>query len=167
MYNSLSQTLLKLALPGVPDIYQGQEVWDFSLVDPDNRRPVDYPLRMKLLDEMKRRSLTDGARTELLADVLREWKDGRIKMLLTHLLLQKRTESPELFLEGDYLPLEVVGERAEHVFAFARRIDGKALIGVAPRLPWTFRKATGAGFEERSAWGDTALVLPKQLPGAP
>jgi (1->4)-alpha-D-glucan 1-alpha-D-glucosylmutase len=163
MYNSLSQTLLKLALPGVPDVYQGQEVWDFSMVDPDNRRAVDYPLRGRMLEELKQRSLDQNARGELLREVLEGWDDGRIKMLVTHLLLQERLASPDLLLEGDYLPLEVVGQHAEHVFAFARRIDEKAMIVVAPRLPWTFRRATGSGFEVGSAWGDTAVVLPGDL----
>ena len=163
MYNSLSQTLLKLALPGVPDIYQGQEVWDFSLVDPDNRRAVDYPLRSRLLEEIKRRSLEEDRRGELLNEVISSWKDGRIKLLVTHLLLQERLANPDLFLEGDYLALEVTGQRAEHVFAFARRTESRAMIVVAPRLPWTFREATGSGFEVVAAWGDTAVLLPADL----
>lgn len=81
-------------------------------------------------------------------------------MFVTHLLLQERLANPDLLLDGDYLPLEVVGEHARHVFAFARRTGDKAMIVVAPRLPRTFRDATGSGFEVGAAWGDTAVVLP-------
>ena len=91
--NSLSQTLLKLTSPGVPDIYQGNEIWDFSLVDPDNRRPVDYAKRKKMLDALK------GATPEELLD---NWSDGRIKLFLTHRLLTFRRENPELFRDGSY-----------------------------------------------------------------
>ena len=109
--NSLSQTLLKLTSPGVPDFYQGNEIWDFSLVDPDNRRAVDYEQRQKMLD-----SLGQATPEELLGN----WRDGRIKLFLTQRLLIFRRENPALFAQGSYEPLELSGEFASSCVAFAR-----------------------------------------------
>src|SRR5258708_16151370 len=97
--NSLTQTLLKLTSPGVPDIYQGNEIWDYSLVDPDNRRPVDYKQRRKMLESLA----TVNPR-----DLVRNWADGRIKLLLTQRVLQFPPDHLELFHRGDYLPLTPV-----------------------------------------------------------
>ena len=102
--NSLSQTLIKLTAPGVPDIYQGNELWDFSLVDPDNRRPVDYEARRKALAEIGNASPED---------LLANWKDGRIKLFLTHKLLSYRRDHFDLFAKGDYLPVQASGAFAE------------------------------------------------------
>src|SRR5207245_5455815 len=99
--NSLTQTLLKLASPGVPDIYQGNDIWDFSLVDPDNRRPVDYHQRRVMLDTLAK------VRPE---ELLQNWPDGRIKMFLTQRLLRFRKEQVDLFRQGSYLPLSAGGE---------------------------------------------------------
>ena len=132
MHNSLSQLLLKLASPGVPDIYQGNELWDFALVDPDNRRPVDFALRKRLLDELRGSSL---APLDLARDLYAHWEDGRIKLLVTHAGLQARKASPGLFAGGGYLPLAVQGPRAANLCAFARTTeDGKLAVAVAPRL---------------------------------
>ena len=132
MHNSLSQVLLKLASPGVPDIYQGNELWDFALVDPDNRRPVDFALRQKQLDELRESALT---RAELARDLYEHWEDGRIKLLVTHAGLQARKAAPGLFAGGGYAPLEVQGPRAAHLCAFARTAEGGQLaIAVAPRM---------------------------------
>ena len=109
--NSLSQVLLKLTAPGVPDVYQGNEIWDFSLVDPDNRRPVDYLERRKMLDALK------GADP---GELLDNWSDGRIKLFLTHRLLTFRREKGELFQRGGYQPLSLTGEFADCCVAFAR-----------------------------------------------
>ena len=98
--NSLTQTLLKLTAPGVPDIYQGNEIWDFSLVDPDNRRPVDYERRKMLAD----------LRTRQREDLLGNWPDGRIKLFLTQRLLHFRREHAEFFRRGSYVPLETSGD---------------------------------------------------------
>ena len=111
--NSLSQVLLKLTAPGVPDVYQGNEIWDFSLVDPDNRRPVDYVERKKMLDALK------GADP---GELLDNWSDGRIKLFLTHRLLTFRRENPELFRDGGYRPLGLTGEFADCCIAFAREL---------------------------------------------
>ena len=126
--NSLSQALIKLSSPGVPDVYQGNELWDFSLVDPDNRRPVDYGLRRKLLAEL------EVIEAEDVQTMLNNWKDGRLKLHVTRSALAFRKENPEIFERGEYVPLEVSGEKAEHLVAFARRLDDEIAIAVVPRL---------------------------------
>src|ERR1700712_4899087 len=98
--NSLSQVVLKMTAPGVPDIYQGNEIWDFSLVDPDNRRPVDYELRRQMLA---------GLEQSTPEELLQNWADGRIKLKITQSLLQYRQQTPRLFSEGSYVPVEVEG----------------------------------------------------------
>ncbi|HEY1235235.1 MAG TPA: malto-oligosyltrehalose synthase, partial [Candidatus Binatia bacterium] len=132
MFNSLAQVLLKIATPGVPDIYQGTEFWDLSFVDPDNRRPVDYVARRRCLEELRAAEAKD--RTGLLGDLLASWPDGRIKLYLMHKLLDFRRAHQEIFAEGDYVPLEVTGESNQAVCAFARRKNGAWVIAVAPRL---------------------------------
>jgi (1->4)-alpha-D-glucan 1-alpha-D-glucosylmutase len=147
--NSLAQTLLKLTSPGVPDIYQGNEIWDFSLVDPDNRRPVDYKLRAEMLSCLSSRSPEE---------LLRDWPDGRIKMFLTQRTLRLRTEHADLFQRGTYLPLRAVGALADCCLAFARELDGKWIAVIAPRL------SSRVGFPPiADRWKDTAIELPKNL----
>jgi (1->4)-alpha-D-glucan 1-alpha-D-glucosylmutase len=136
--NSLSQTLLKLAAPGVPDFYQGTEVWDLSLVDPDNRRPVDYELRRRLLADLK------GGMTP--EEILARMDEGLPKLWLIHRGLQLRRQLPEAF-GGDCEPLRVSGPRADHAAAFLR---GGAVAAVAPRL---LLRLGGD-------WGETTLELP-------
>jgi (1->4)-alpha-D-glucan 1-alpha-D-glucosylmutase len=144
--NSLSQTLLKLTSPGVPDVYQGNEIWDFSLVDPDNRRPVDYGKRLRILQ-----SLGETTPEELLAN----WRDGRIKLFLTQRLLDFRRANPEIFREGNYVPLTVAGEFADSCVAFAREWKGRSVIVLAPRL------TTRIGFPPLGElWRDTVVKLP-------
>ncbi len=144
--NSLSQTLLKLTSPGVPDIYQGNEIWDFSLVDPDNRRPVDYAARRKMID-----GLTSAAPEELLA----RWPDGRIKMFLTQRLLQFRNEHVDLFARGEYLALSARGTFADCVVSFARRLDQQMIVVISPRL------SSRVGFPTiGEKWQDTVIDLP-------
>ena len=144
--NALSQTLLKLTAPGVPDIYQGNELWDFSLVDPDNRRPVDYGQRQKMLDSL-------GEATP--EDLLGNWPDGRIKLFLTQRLLTFRREQAALFAQGSYTPLALTGEFADCCIAFTREHEGLALVVLAPRL------TARVGFPAIGPrWGDTAVQLP-------
>ena len=144
--NSLSQVALKMTVPGIPDLYQGNEVWDFSLVDPDNRRPVDYAKRREMLD-----SLPDPATAELLEN----WGDGRIKLALTQRLLHLRRANPTLFQCGDYLPLETSGAFADCCVAFARRAEDKWLLALVPRL------SSRIGFPPiGDRWQDTAVQLP-------
>ena len=125
LFNSLSQTLLKLASPGVPDTYQGTELWDFSLVDPDNRRPVDYDRRREMLAELQASESAGGDLRELARELVAAKEDGRIKLYVTHLTLQCRRENPGLFTDGAYVPLEAEGPRKDHVFGFARGKDGR------------------------------------------
>lgn len=125
MMNSLSQMILKCTLPGVPDIYQGNEIWDFSLVDPDNRRPVDYARRRRMLGSLSERSLSD---------LMENWRDGGIKLRLTRDLLNFRKRHAEFFQKSDYQALVSGGELAECVIAFGRELAGRRLMVIAPRL---------------------------------
>ena len=120
MVNSLAQTLLKITAPGVPDFYQGTEVWDFSLVDPDNRRPVDFSIRAALLTGLQER-IAAGSPAAVTRDLLAHWEDGRVKMYAIHRALHCRRRSPELFQAGDYVPLRTGGAGGDHLVAFARR----------------------------------------------
>jgi (1->4)-alpha-D-glucan 1-alpha-D-glucosylmutase len=136
LVNSLSQLLLKLASPGVPDFYQGTELWDFSLVDPDNRRPVDFEERARLLDRVDAiLSLDADQRAAPIGAALRAWRDGAIKMLLTTAGLRRRASFPSLFLDGEYLPLDTDTTAVSgQAVAFARLHEGAAAIAIVPRL---------------------------------
>jgi (1->4)-alpha-D-glucan 1-alpha-D-glucosylmutase len=126
--NSLVQTVLKLTSPGVPDFYQGCELWDLSLVDPDNRRPVDYSLRRRLLERIKGRS--QSPKCKLIRDLLQRWQDGGIKLLVTHLLLAYRKANSELFEKGAYQPLAAEGFAYGKVCAFRRKEGSTELLTV-------------------------------------
>jgi (1->4)-alpha-D-glucan 1-alpha-D-glucosylmutase len=155
LLNSLSQTLVKLTAPGVPDIYQGNELWDFSLVDPDNRRPVDYASRREGLAGLARGTVSP-------AELVRALEDGGAKLWLTWKTLQLRRERPRLFSHGSYRRLRVRGERAAHVCAFARRLGDASLIVIAPRL---YRRLlddpTRLPLGE-AVWQDTLIELPRE-----
>ena len=155
--DSLAQTVLRLCSPGVPDVYRGSELWDLSLTDPDNRRPVDWALRERLLEELDDRSGEEGL-FHALGDT---WEDGRIKLAVTAAALRARRSRPELFGEGAYLPLEVQGERNEHVIAFARNHGEKWALAVAPRL--TLQLA-GDGLWAADGWDGTEVALPADAP---
>ena len=161
-WGSLAQLVLKAAMPGVPDFYQGTELWDLSLVDPDNRRPVDFDRRRELLAELRRRHL-GGDRGELLAELLAEWRDGRVKLYTTWRALQARRADPELFLHGDYRPVVAEGARARNLVAFARRHEDRWLLAVVPRwlsgLVGTRQPPVGD-----AVWVDTWLPLPEGAP---
>ena len=159
--NSLSQAALKLMAPGVPDTYQGTELWDFSLVDPDNRRPVNYAKREAALEALQAgEAKGQGA---LLEDLLASWGDGRIKLYLTWKLLTLRREQPDLFAQGDYLPIEVVGKRKDHALAFQRSLENCTVVVVVPRLTSALSKPGIFPLGEAS-WEKTALILPKGAP---
>ncbi len=163
MFNSLAQTLLKIASPGVPDVYQGTELWDFSLVDPDNRRPVDYERRRHLLDELKERSAV-GPVPELVRELVERKDDGRIKLYVVWRALQFRRDHPGLFAAGEYVPLDAQGSRRESVCAVLRRHGGESAVVVAPRLV-TRLLATGDEVPlEEAIWQDTGLPLPAEAP---
>jgi (1->4)-alpha-D-glucan 1-alpha-D-glucosylmutase len=161
MLNSLSQTLLKIASPGVPDFYQGTELWNFSLVDPDNRRPVDFSKRMKVLKELKQRERED--RASLIQDLLACWVDGKIKLYVTHKSLIFRRSHRSLLEEGDYLPIDASEGSRDHICAFARRKDGAWVLVVAPRLITQLLKPELPPLTAET-WGATALVLPEDAP---
>ncbi len=164
MLNSLSQTLLKITSPGVPDFYQGSELWDLNLVDPDNRRPVDYDLRERLLADLERaESAIDPIR--LVRDLLTSMEDGRIKLYLIRKALSLRNARRDLFETGRYLPLEAIGEKADNVCAFERSLDMDAVIVVAARF-FTRLSGDAAGLPLGvEAWGDTRIVTPFEGPG--
>jgi len=171
LYNSLSQTLLRLTAPGVPDTYQGSELWDFSLVDPDNRRPVNYPLRQQLLSTLPvdpEAALPSPAPAPNSAfsiqhsafphDLLVNIEDPRIKLFMTQTCLTLRREEPDLFAKGDYIPLQVTGRHAHHLFAFARRFQGKEAVVFVPRL---FVGLIGDSEDPPvgGLWSDTSVIL--------
>lgn len=161
IFNSLAQTILKLTVPGVPDLYQGTEVWDLSLVDPDNRRPVDYERRRQMLDQL--RAAAESNVGALIDELLASREDGRVKLFVTHRALETRREYRELFEQGEYVPLRVTGEHAAHVVAFARRQSEQAAVIVAPRLlvPLVGEDALPTG----DVWRDTAVELPEGVAG--
>lgn len=164
LLNSLSLTLLKLASPGVPDIYQGCELWQFNLMDPDNRRPVDFDLRRRLLDDIKR--LGVGAPEELparLRPLLDDMGDGRVKLYLIQRTLGLRRDLEELFCDGDYLPLNVRGGRADHVCVFARRLGDRALIAIVPRLTVALLQDKYTLPCGPDVWLDTLIEMPSGL----
>ncbi|SEO13167.1 malto-oligosyltrehalose synthase [Pseudomonas sp. ok266] len=147
--NGLAQTLLRMTAPGVPDLYQGNEFWDFSLVDPDNRRPVDYAAREHALHEPL-------PAVELLAN----WRDGRIKQALIAQVLKLRVEHAELFRRGSYQALEVLGSQAHNVLAFAREHAGKQAIVIVPVRCATLLENGAVPQVDALRWGDTRVVLP-------
>jgi (1->4)-alpha-D-glucan 1-alpha-D-glucosylmutase len=131
--NSLVQTALKLTLPGMPDIYQGAELWDLSLVDPDNRRPVDYATRAALLSRID--ADLQGDRAATMRALLADWRDGGIKLAITATLLRFRAAHPELFNTGSYEPVDAQGSQADRIVAFRRTLDSQTMIVVAARFP--------------------------------
>lgn len=161
LLNSLSQTLLKLTVPGVCDLYQGSELWDLSLVDPDNRRPVDYETRSAMLKTIIGRSASD--RNGLLKDLIGSPETGQIKLFLIHTLLQQRHLHPKLFAEGDYLPLRVEGQHARHLLAFSRRFRNTIAITVVPRLMMSLVEPNTMPLG-RDIWRDTRICLPENVP---
>jgi (1->4)-alpha-D-glucan 1-alpha-D-glucosylmutase len=134
LYNSLAQTLIKLTAPGVPDTYQGTELWDFSLVDPDNRRAVDYERRMRMLEELQSAAATPQDLGVCARSLVDAKEDGRIKMYVTYRVLTCRRQHASLLSEGAYTPLRCAGKHGDHLFAFARSTGRSSAIIVVPRL---------------------------------
>jgi len=149
--NSLAQVLLKLTAPGVPDLYQGTEDWDFSLVDPDNRRPVDFARRQKRFPG------------PAVTDTLERWRDGTVKTAIVARALALRRAHPELFAGGSYEPVIVKGPMADHVVAFARRHASDAVLTVVPRLPTSLLAASDQLALNPAAWRDTTLDFGESL----
>jgi len=161
IFNSLSQTLLKYTAPGVPDTYQGTELWDLSMVDPDNRRPVDYQQRISFLNDIKEKAQTDVLK--LIDELFSSQEDGRIKLFLTYRVLQARKENLAVFQKGDYLPLDVSGKFKDHIVAFARSSGNKMSIAIAPRF-LTSLVQPGEYPLGKQVWDDTYLQLPSAAP---
>jgi (1->4)-alpha-D-glucan 1-alpha-D-glucosylmutase len=164
MFNSLSQTLLKITSPGIPDFYQGSELWDLSLVDPDNRRPVDFDLRASMLDALKTAESATGP-LRLARDLVASRKDGTIKLYLIRKALDFRGKKRELFESGKYLPLEAEGAKADNLCVFDRSLDMESFIVVAPRF---FTRLIGQADDlplGGDVWRDTRIFIPFDIPG--
>ena len=150
--NALTQTLIKLAAPGVPDVYQGTELWDFSMVDPDNRRPVDF-----------QRIAGIAAGIDRCDALVQNWRSGAIKLHLLQAGLRLRAERPDLFGSGAYIPLEAIGKHGHRVVAFARVLGGDAAVAVAPRLCLGLLRGCDVPMVPPSRWGRTTVALPAQM----
>ncbi len=166
MVNSLSQLTLKIGSPGVPDFYQGSELWDLNLVDPDNRRPVDFRMREKRLEQME--PLLAGAcdpaqRIQVMEEMLACWEDGRVKLYFTAAALRLRRRLPEIFVGGSYIPLTPAGPAADHLVAFARVAESKIVVTLAPRLVATLCGLNGPLPLGPTIWQDTVVPLPDDM----
>jgi len=159
-YNSLSQTFVKLTSPGVPDVYQGTELWSLSLVDPDNRRPVDYAIRKKYLKEIKEMlSSAKDDNTGVIAKVLENTDNGMIKLFIIHSILSFRKKNSSLFCKGSYTALKAEGSKSRNIIAFLRENRGAQLISVSSRF---FANLSGSKdhYTGSNTWVDTTLQLP-------
>jgi (1->4)-alpha-D-glucan 1-alpha-D-glucosylmutase len=156
--NSLGIATVKFTSPGVPDCYQGNEIWDFSLVDPDNRRPVDYERRRDLLGHLE--ALGDNPTAQALAEIFRNLEDGRAKLYVMWRLLQLRRKREALFRDGGYMAIRTTGEHARHALAFARRNGKEFSITLVPRLMVGLGIQPGALPCGPEVWGDTRIELP-------
>jgi (1->4)-alpha-D-glucan 1-alpha-D-glucosylmutase len=157
--NALVMTVLKCTVPGVPDVYQGTELWSHALVDPDNRRPVDFDRRARLVFGLDRAADDEAQAARLLAS----WPDGRLKLMVTRRVLQLRRGRPELFDHGAYVPLDVRGRFGRHVVAFARHRRSEWTVVVVPRLPLG---VAGPGRMPigPDVWQGTSVILPDDAP---
>ncbi|HKB37342.1 MAG TPA: hypothetical protein VKD72_12905, partial [Gemmataceae bacterium] len=165
-FNSLAQVVLKCTCPGVPDFYQGMELWELSLVDPDNRRPVDYARRRDLLAGLKQSTAALGDDlTPLMGELLASLPDGRIKLYVTWRALACRQQHARLFDEGTYQPLEVDGAKKDHVCSFSRVLDGETVLIVVPRLLVGLMGGAERPPVGEAVWHDTSLLLPVEEKG--
>ena len=153
--NGLAQVLVKLTAPGVPDIYQGTEYWDLSLVDPDNRSPVDFAARRRSLD------------AAFPADLSSTWADGRIKQLTIARLLAVRKKIPGVLSQGSYIPLDAAGPLADHLVAYARILGGSAAVIAFCRLPGRLLSKERSLAMPSARWGSTRIIVPAHLQGVP
>jgi (1->4)-alpha-D-glucan 1-alpha-D-glucosylmutase len=167
LFNSLAQVALKLTAPGVPDVYQGTELWDYNMVDPDNRRPVDYEKRRRMLADMRRKVNEEGVEISgFIRGLLQNHQNGQIKMYLVWRILQMRRRQRSLFERGAYLPIEVVGAKREHLCAFERRSADGSIVTLAARLVSTLSQGAQRGALDPDIWQDTTLILPDERAGA-
>jgi (1->4)-alpha-D-glucan 1-alpha-D-glucosylmutase len=161
IFNSLSQTLIKLTIPGVPDFYQGSELWDLRLVDPDNRGPVDFKKRSEYLSSLK---LTGSdAKPNLLEDLLNNAHDGRIKMYAIFNTLHFRRSAGQLFTDGNYIPLKVTGDKSDNVIAFCRNYNDMWALTIVPRFLTSLVSPDKQPLG-KSVWGDTQIEIVENMP---
>ncbi len=160
MLNSLTQLILKIFSPGIPDLYQGNELWEFDLVDPDNRHPVDFTLREELLNSLQATRPEDSA--WLLKKLLDSWPDGQIKLYLTYKILNFRTAHAKLFSKADYIPLTISGSRADNVVTFIRHHANKWILVAVPR--WCSQLCVINKPPLADNWEDTQILLPASAP---
>jgi (1->4)-alpha-D-glucan 1-alpha-D-glucosylmutase len=161
LYNSLSQLLLKITSPGIPDFYQGTELWSFHLVDPDNRGPVDYQARAAMAEDLRVTLNRLGPdRAEFTKILFEQAYDGRVKLYTTMVGLDYRRLHPKLFQEGEYLQLECGGSRKPHICAFARLYQHEALVTIVPRLVATLNPDGKHPPMGPSIWEDSWIVVP-------
>jgi (1->4)-alpha-D-glucan 1-alpha-D-glucosylmutase len=161
MLNGLGQALIKMTSPGVPEIYQGCELWDLRLVDPDNRRPVDYKLRTQFLTEIEERALENSG--NFARELLLNWRDGRAKLYLIAKILNLRRNNAALFLDGTFLPLKTTGKRSQNLIAYARHHGSDWVVTVAPK--WLAHARAPMNQDRmRHFWQDTDIVLPQGFP---
>jgi (1->4)-alpha-D-glucan 1-alpha-D-glucosylmutase len=148
--NSLVQLVSKLTAPGVPDIYQGCDLWDLNLVDPDNRRPVDFAQREPAIVDLAARLTAPDQRPALFTTLMNEWQDGQAKLATTALLLALRRDEPELFAAGDYQPFAIEGDRSDWAFGYVRASGDRKLAVIMARYP--------AHREAEPKWSATAQL---------
>ncbi len=168
MINGLAQALLKMTAPGVPDFFQGSELWDLRLVDPDNRQPVDFAARQALLQNLA--PAPPAKMSPSSREQIESWNDGQIKLWLIRNTLQFRNAHPALFAEGQFLPAEVRGPNAENIVAFFRRLENAWALVVVPR--WLAKTLSVAGPppvgsvlpQIAEIFRDTQIVLPPTAP---
>jgi (1->4)-alpha-D-glucan 1-alpha-D-glucosylmutase len=158
MVNGLAQTLLKIVSPGIPDFYQGSELWDLRLVDPDNRQPIDFAKRVSMLAALKQ---SDGSASRV-GDLVRSWDDGRIKIYGIWKALNFRRKHPELFTKGDFVELKGTGRYAEHILAVLRHYKREWVLLVAPR--WLSRAQERRNGDAEFSWGEATIQLPDSAP---
>ena len=162
MINGLSQTLLKATCPGVPDCYQGAELWDLRLVDPDNRGTIDFEKRSELATTLREAYKSqNGLNVE---QMLESWQDGMVKMHVLNRALNARTENPDLFLDGAYLPIEVQGQHKDRVVAFARKNGDGWLVSISVRCIAAVQAPVIGPEKRRDFWSQTELILPNGAP---
>lgn len=167
MVNALAQLVLKLASPGVTDFYQGNELWDLSLVDPDNRRDVDYARRGQMLDSMMPLLTTienGGQGVDSVRDLLTHWEDGPIKLFITAAGLRFRRQHRDVMIDGSYVPLTIDGPAADHIVAFARHHAAGTLLAAVPRLTASLTTDARPLPLGEEAWTSTRILLPETLP---
>jgi maltooligosyltrehalose synthase len=159
--NSLVQVILKISCPGIPDIYQGSEMWDFSLVDPDNRRPVDFDFRWNRLSAIIRQQHDEAMFREMTGNL----QAGDVKLWFIHVLLQERKADPELFSYGEYIPAQISGSARENFMAFFRRHGSRWLLVVVPLHLASLKRDWDLLISEGMAWAEAEVLLPEWCSG--